>query len=372
MILSGLAMLRCPHPDALRRFFAAVFHRRRPAVLFCCLICFLSACAPQPRVATPDPDFFATLSGKLRSKAVEYEKAGDLRQALLHWWILQSLNPRDKEIAARVERLKQETRAKAAEHFQQGVVFYQKNLPAKARREFLYTLTYEQDHLEALDYLQNRLHDNVFITYQVQQGDTGKEIARKVYHDPDKQFLVAAFNNVNRSGELSPGTELRLVVLAPDPGRSGKVADSMPQQEGEKVLAPGPRKRKGVEDAYSRGESDVASETQAVEGGANRNALQYRQAKELLDRQEYVEALRILRRIDAKYRDVGRLIAAAEVSVQQEADAHYRKGVSYYLSEDLDKAIKEWEVVLRLRPDDLKAKKDLLNARRLQEKIKKF
>lgn len=79
-----------------------------------------------------------------------------------------------------------------------------------------------------------------------------------------------------------------------------------------------------------------------------------------------------MRKIDANYRDVAKLIAATEVSVQQEADAHYRKGISYYLSEELDKAIKEWEEVLRLRPDDLKAKKDLFNARRLKEKINKF
>jgi tetratricopeptide (TPR) repeat protein len=372
MILSIIAMLRCPPPGALRRSFLSVFHCWRFASLFFFLVCLLSACAPQPQVTQPDKELFASLSGKLQSKAVEYENRGDLRQALLHWWILQSLNPRDKEIAARVERLKQETRAKATEHFQKGVAFYQKGLLADARREFLYTLTYEQDHPEALDYLQNRLHNNVFITYQVQKGDTCKEIARKVYHDPDKEFLVAAFNNENSSGELSPGTELKLVVLDQDLAGGGKFADTMPQQDGERVHAPGGQKRKAMEDAYRWVETDVANESQAVEGGANQNALKYGQAWELLGRQEYVEALRIMRTIDANYRDVAKLIAATEVSVQQEADAHYRKGISYYLSEELDKAIKEWEEVLRLRPDDLKAKKDLLNARRLKEKINKF
>jgi len=372
MILSGLAMLCCPPSDPLRRSFLSAFQRRRSVLLFFCMVCFLSACTPQPQVKEPDTELFASLSNKLRSKAVEYEKGGDLRQALLHWWILQSLNPRDKEIKARVEKLKGETRVKAAEHFQQGLAFYQKDMLTDARREFLYALTYEQDHPEALDYLHNRLNDTVFITYQVQRGDTCKEIARKVYHDPDREFLVAVFNNVNSCGELSTGTELKLVALDPDLASGGNFADSMGQQDGERVLAPGRQKRKGMEDAYSPGEADAATEPQAVEGGTNRNALKYGQAKELLDRQGYVEALRILRTIDAKYLDVAKLIAATETTVQQEADAHYRKGISYYLSEDLDKAIKEWEEVLRLRPDDLKAKKDLLNARRLKEKVGKF
>ncbi|MBU4263934.1 MAG: tetratricopeptide repeat protein [Proteobacteria bacterium] len=362
MTSSIMAMLRCPLPIALRRSFLSI-------LLFCSLVLLLSACAPQPQVPAPDQEVFVSLSATLRSKALEYENRGDLRQALLRWSILQTLNPRDKEITAKVEKLKRETRAKATEHFQQGVVFFQQGLLADARREFLYTLTYEQDHPEALDYLLNRLQDNVFTTYQVQKGDTCKEIARKIYHDPDKEFLVTVFNKVDSSCQLSPGTDLKLVVLDQNPA---KFADAMPQQDGARVHAPGRQKSKEMADVYSPGEAGASNEAQAVEGGAKQNALKYDQAGKLLDQKKYVEALRLLHTIDADYRDVAKLVAATDTSIQQEADSHYRKGISYYLSEDLDKAIKEWEEVLRLRPDDLKAKKDLLNARRLKEKIKKF
>lgn len=361
MTSSIMAMLRCPLPGALRRSFLLMF--------FCSLVLLLNACTPQPQVPAPDQEVFVSLSAALRSKALEYENRGDLRQALLRWSILQTLNPRDKEIAAKVEKLKRETRAKAAEHFQQGVAFFQQGLLTDARREFLYTLTYEQDHAEALDYLQNRLQDKVFTSYQVQQGDTCKEIARRIYHDPAKEFLITAFNKVDGSCQLSPGTDLKLVVLDQN---SAKFADAMPQQDGARVHASGRQKSKEMEDVYPTGGADASNEAQAVDGGAKQNALKYDQARELLGRKKYVEALRLLRTMDADYRDVAKLVAATDATIQQKADAHYRKGISYYLSEDLDKAIKEWKEVLRLRPDDLKAKKDLQNARRLKEKMKKF
>jgi len=361
MLFPMMPMLSCPPLGALRRFFLSI-------LLFGSLVYSLSACAPQPKGTAPDPELFVSLSDTFRGKALAYENRGDLRRALQCWRILQSLSPRDKEITARVEKLTLETRTKATEHFQQGVALYQKGLPADARREFLYTLTCEQDHPEALDYLLNRLQDNVFNTYQVQEGDTCREIAKKIYHDAGKEFLVSAFNKVNSSCQPSPGTELKLVVLDQELPGGPKFSDAMPPQEGARVLAPGRQKRKEMEDTYNPGEAGVTNQAQAVEGGAKKNALKYDQAGKLLDQKKYVEALRLLRTIDAGYRDVAKLVAATDASIQQEADAHYRKGISYYLSEDLDKAIKEWEEVLRLRPDDLKAKKDLLNARRLKER----
>lgn len=373
MMSPGFTMLPCPPPAAWRRSFLSRCRSWRLAPLCICLVCFAGACAPRPQGTAPDREPFAALSDKTRGKAIEYENRGEPRQALLHWWILQSLNPRDKEIAARVERLRQETRAKATEHFQQGVAFYQQGKLIDARREFLNALTYEQDHPEAVDYLLNRLHDKVFITYQAQQGDTCREVARKVYHDPAREFLVAAFNEEKCVGEVSPGAELRLVVLDQDQAGGGESAAAVPRQDEARVLlVPGRQKRKVMEDAYHRVEAGAAGEPRVAEGGAEQNAARYRQAMELLGLREYVKALRMLRTIDANYRDVAKLVAATETHIQQEADAHYRKGVSYYLSENLDKAIQEWEEVLRLRPDDPKAKKDLLNARRLKEKSNKF
>jgi len=375
MIFSVPSLPPCPSPLALRLFLGPAPRLRRAALLCCLSALMLSACAPQPQVTGPAQEPFAALSARLQSQALACENSGDPRQALLHWMILQSLNPRDRQIVARVEKLKAETRAKAAGHFQQGVAFYQQNRVTDARREFLLALTYEQDHAEALDYLRNRLSDKVFITYQVQEGDTCREIARRLYRDPGKEFLIPAFNNVGGGCQPQPGTALKLVVLDQVPGGGGPFAEAVaePEREGVPVLAPGRQKSKVMEDVYNAGPAAPTDEPPQLEGGgASPNARKYAQARELLEQKKVVEALGLLRTLNPHYRDVAKLVATTEAFIQQKADAHYRKGISYYLSEDLDQAIREWEEVLKLRPDDLKARKDLLNARRLKEKIKKF
>jgi tetratricopeptide (TPR) repeat protein len=55
----------------------------------------------------------------------------------------------------------------------------------------------------------------------------------------------------------------------------------------------------------------------------------------------------------------------------EEAEAHYQKGLKYFLAEDLEAAIKEWEEALRLNPEHANARKDLEKTRRLKENLKR-
>ena len=55
--------------------------------------------------------------------------------------------------------------------------------------------------------------------------------------------------------------------------------------------------------------------------------------------------------------------------MQRQADIHYRQGVKYFVAENLQKAIDEWELVLRLNPQHPKARQDITNARKLIEKL---
>jgi tetratricopeptide (TPR) repeat protein len=54
------------------------------------------------------------------------------------------------------------------------------------------------------------------------------------------------------------------------------------------------------------------------------------------------------------------------------AEAHYIKGVKFFIEEDIEKAIQEWETTLSLEPDHPKAKKDIENARQLLQKLEKI
>ena len=47
------------------------------------------------------------------------------------------------------------------------------------------------------------------------------------------------------------------------------------------------------------------------------------------------------------------------------AEEHYRRGVGYFIAEDMQRAVREWEEALNLDPDHLNARRDIEKARKL-------
>jgi tetratricopeptide (TPR) repeat protein len=82
-----------------------------------------------------------------------------------------------------------------------------------------------------------------------------------------------------------------------------------------------------------------------------------------------VEALKVFRTLKPDYRDVRQIVQILEKNVQKEAEGHYKKGLAYYTSGDLDKAIEEWQETLRLNPTHPQAGQDLQKARRQRERL---
>ncbi|MEA3548048.1 MAG: tetratricopeptide repeat protein [Thermodesulfobacteriota bacterium] len=359
-------------PDMANRYCRPLIQPLCSVSLILFLVLFFNGCALQLPSPESGKEAYRSLPDKYRNKALEHERKGQLRKALLDWWIVQSFQPHDhREISAKMKTLQSKARQKAAAHFQKGVAFFNNGAWQDARREFLLTLSYEPDHNQAMSYLESRLHKPVFRTYVTRKGDTVRKIARKAYHDPGKAFLVTAFNSISPRAELRPGMSLKLVILEHNIVSDTKNAKMIPQDNGV-VIEPRRQTRDGLAAvSRDRAERETSRPVQEKETSMA-DALKYQKARDLLEQEEYLESLRILRTIDKNFRDVSQLIASTEVFLHQEADAHYRKGISYFLSEKLDMAIQEWEEVLRLSPNHLQAKKDLRNARRLQQKMKKY
>ena len=93
--------------------------------------------------------------------------------------------------------------------------------------------------------------------------------------------------------------------------------------------------------------------------------------KSLLIRKKYAEALNVLNSADPGYECVGKTIFSVKNAMKKQAEIHYLQGVKYFLNEELQSAIKEWETTLTLDPEHIKAKKDIKNAKSLLEKLKK-
>jgi len=155
----------------------------------------------------------AVSSGTFREKALKYEKNGELQLALLNWKIVLKITPGDRDAEEKVNALISLTETKAGEHFRRGLTYYEKQAFEAAIREFLTALRYNPDYNEPLDYVKNKINDRTHTAHEVKTGDTLENVARKVYGDPGKDFLIAYFNDLSSDAEPAPGTMLRLPLL---------------------------------------------------------------------------------------------------------------------------------------------------------------
>ncbi len=100
------------------------------------------------------------------------------------------------------------------------------------------------------------------------------------------------------------------------------------------------------------------------------NEAHYALGKQLLESGEMVAAANFLEKADKTYKDTSQLLSLAKAKIRSEADAHYRKGVNYFINEDLERAVAEWRRALALHPQHPKARQNIENATRLLKKYK--
>jgi len=284
------------------------------------MLLFLIGCAARPYVQkppeiepvpevvqpTPEPivekDPFKLFPEKFRMKALEAEKNRDVPRALFCWKVVHRFEPQDKAVSEKMKALESHLQREAERHFSRGLERFQKNAMQEARKEFLLCLTYQPGHTKAIEYLKYRMNEPDFLTYETREGDTLKKISREIYRDPDKDFLIAYFNDLEDKNPIKSGLTLKLPVIT----SIGVTKKSYPE-----------------EDAYKL-KPNALSKTRKPEGQR-----------------------------------------------QEQAEAHYIKGANYFLAEELDKAIVEWEETLRLNPEHPNAKRDLEKARRILKNLKK-
>ena len=98
----------------------------------------------------------------------------------------------------------------------------------------------------------------------------------------------------------------------------------------------------------------------------------YLSGKTLYKDKQYLESLNKFEHIKQDYKDVKEITATIKTKINSQAEIHYKKGVKFFINEELKKAIEEWEKTLVLNPDHPKAMKDIENAKHLLEELEKI
>ncbi len=349
----------------------------------------LTGCATMPEKSQPPlslsailglpngKDSFSGFPERYRLKAREDEGKGDLPKALGDWQIVQNFLPTDAEARGKIAQLNGQIPAVADRHFQKGLALFQSHAYASARKEFLLILYLKPDHAEAIQYLKQKMAGKDPITYEVKKGDTIKEVARKMYGDPQKDFLIAYFNGLKINGPIDPPMILRMPFLDPALTKKTSVPPKMAADPISEIAMVTEEILGKARTTYQEGnyqESAALTEKILEFDPANKeshelmNASYYQWGKHLSQEKKYDEALKAFRRVDPRYKDVRIQLAHSR---KQLAEAHYIQGVKFFMEEEIEKAIQEWESTLALEPNHPRAKNDIANSRNLLEKLEK-
>ena len=351
------------------------------------LILFGTGCATLTKLKTTtksitiiqEDDRFNALVSRHTEKAAEYEKKGDLRNALQSWEIVNNFKPNDGKVLNQIIYLKSQIQKTASDHYNKGVAYFQNNFMKAALREFLLSLSLYPDHKEALDYVKYRMPGDEIIVYEVKKGDTAKKIAQKVFSDPSKDFLIAYFNDLNIEARLEPGMtivlpSLKAIQVAPEIAPSDEEPAEYINVKQEIRKARDYFGAKKYQQSASAAEKILEYDPVNKDAVDLKNASYYEVGEMLRNKKKYAEALAVFNNVDPDYKNVQQITNFLNNIDKQKSRAaeHYMSGVNYYMNQDLDKAIKEWEITLTLDPNHPNAKKDIENARGFLEKLNKI
>jgi tetratricopeptide (TPR) repeat protein len=319
--------------------------------------------------------------------------------ALYRWKIALSLYPADMEIPKKIADLKKKMEGGGDRHFKEGVSFFKDNDFEKARQEFLIALRYNPDHQDALHYLKNKSPDKDIIIYTVKKADTLKKIARKVYKDSSTDFLIAWFNDLDANARLTRGTTLRLppleetfvrpvieakhrpVIKKPKP--RVPVLEEPIETPDFKTIIPEPATDVKKELFKARSFIESGNYTKALrilavilekdpgnkEAGDLANGAYFQMGKIFMERRDYITSLSMFKNVSTDYDGLKQALDDLNRLLMDMAEEHYRRGVNFFINDELEWAINQWKEALVLNPDHPKAQQDIKNAKMLLKKL---
>ena len=377
------------------------------------VIALITGCAVPPQ-EKPQEIVIVPLPAAEQAEALRLESDKEYLAALRFW--MDSRGLVDERIAVISDYLQEISRS----HAEKGVALYEKGDGKKALQEFVLALRNDPTNSVALEYLQNKYTALQSVPYAIKDGDTFESIADAVYGNAEDVFAVAQFSGVTSEDGLVAGAVINLPLLDSmysqallDYKRDIIVARNLFNDKqynqllplAEKILKEHPEDQEAsyllnsslvglgkqlrslekyedahevlsrVDPVFKNVEQDLLEirelqQQKLTEDARQLNEELFKKGELLISQKKYIEALQVLNEVDPDFEGVTREIANVKVVMKLQADVHYKKGVKFFIEENLTAAIGEWEKTLQLDPDHSKALENISQARQLLEKVK--
>jgi hypothetical protein len=306
------------------------------------------------------------VSYHFQQRAHESETVSDWHMAQYLYQIAHQLDPENKDIELKIDFLKKKIKTESQIHFQRGVDYYGKGELKKAGQELLAALRINPDHKEARTYLVEIILQPDHNTFKVNQKTDLKTLAQEFYNDPEKSFLIAYFNDLSEHAVPEIGSTL---IIPWVPILNSAVPFDLEENLGKaRIYLDSKRFSQTLAMTSKIREQDP----QNLEAMDIENAVFHQIAQEFERFGKYSDALNTMLKVKSDNQSTKSYITHLRQLVKEKADKYYRQGVRYFVNEELEKAIKEWERTLAIDPTNEMAQKDIENAKSLLEKLRKI
>lgn len=175
------------------------------------LVLLLAGCAI---MGTKSPQ---ALAKEYTAKAQQFEKQGDLVEALKQYKLVLTVDPDNQLARQKIAALEPQMLKLAEKHYREGVKFYNRGQYAPARKEFLTALRYNPDHTKAKTRLAGTSKDmeqvKRYIVHTVQPDESISTLAERYYGDFRKFHLIAEYNELADPTRVAVGQDIKIPVI---------------------------------------------------------------------------------------------------------------------------------------------------------------
>lgn len=360
-----------------------------------------------------EDDPFLPLYELYKQRAQDAEASGDLVNALEYYRITATINRRDREAIRAARNVKDQLIKQAADKLEAGMAKFEAGEKDTARKLLTESLYLNPDVTTAVPVLKSGFSAQVMRDYTIEQGDTLRRIAEKVYGNPGGELLLTRINSLSIVDTLSPGDTIkvpivgkalskrlaRLAAVVPEPdkkatkpakGEEATVAaaasvpepvlpveedlmESEAQDTGALLSMAKLQFGRGLfATAVSMVDEILAQEPNNIAATDIRNESYYELANKHWNDGATAESMRMLLRLPKGYKDSAALKKKVQDKLNADSEPLYLAGVKHFLAEDLEKAVEQWELTLQINPYHAKARQDLEKARKLLEAVQGF
>ncbi|MEE4113031.1 MAG: hypothetical protein V2I40_09475 [Desulfobacteraceae bacterium] len=168
------------------------------------------------------PWWAAAQTDDIGERARSLEAQGELSIALDHWRLVERTAMDPAEADREISRLKQKIAEAVHAHYQSGMAELRNNSLAAARNHFLAALRLDPAFRPALIQINARFSPFPLGVHLSAPGDHPDTVAKAVFGDEEKAFLVTWFNDLPEDQALTPGTMLILPKLEKTPTKKAR------------------------------------------------------------------------------------------------------------------------------------------------------